>query len=78
MIYIFGAIAMFILVFGSEGRGFWSKNISYAGGLLWLGSIVWAFYTLGWKNGSFYLIGTLVVGAIFTNILRPLLNPHGH
>lgn len=69
---------MFLVVVGSEGRGTWSKNIATVGGLLWLTSVIIAFVSLGIKNGVFFLLGSFVLGAILTNILKPLLNPHGH
>lgn len=78
MIIASGIISMFVLVFGAEGRGDWSRNIAIVGGLLWLGSVVWGFYTYGVKGGIIYLVGTFVWGAILTAILKPLVNPHGH
>jgi len=77
MIYVFGIIAMLVVTFGSEGRGSWSKNIEIIGGLLWLASVIWAFFDLGLKGGFLFLIGTFVVGAILQAIFRPILNPRG-
>jgi hypothetical protein len=68
MIYLFAAIATFIMVLGMEGRGSSSKNITNVGVLLWIFSIIYVFYIL---------IGTLILGAILQKILRPILNPHG-
>jgi hypothetical protein len=70
MIYLFAAIATFIMVLGMEGRGSSSKNITNVGVLLWIFSIIYVFYI-------FILIGTLILGAILQKILRPILNPHG-
>lgn len=78
MIYLLGAIATFIMVFGMTGRGSWSRKIATVGGLLWLASVIGAFYLLTWQRGVLYLLGTFVLGAILQAILRPLLNPHGH
>jgi hypothetical protein len=77
MIYLFGAIATFIMVFGMEGRGSWSRNISVVGGLLWVISIALAFYYFSWRGGALFIVGTFVLGAILQKILRPFLNPHG-
>jgi hypothetical protein len=78
MLYVFGAVATFVAMFGSEGRGSWSGKIAMVGGILWLTSNVLAFYQLGFKEGSLFLLGTFIFAAILQKILRPFLNPHGH
>ena len=78
MIYLFAIVATFIMIFGMEGRGSWSKIISIVGGLLWFSVIVYAFWLFSWQIGLIFLIGTFVLGALLQRILRPLLNPHGH
>jgi len=78
MVIAVGIISMIVLVVGMEGRGTWSRNISYIGGVLWLGSVIWGFFHYGLKGGIIYLIGTLVWGAILSFILKPVLSPHGH
>ena len=78
LVYILGAISTFVMVFGMEGRGNWSKNIAIVGGLMWTASIVFAFYSLPWKSGLLFVFATFVFGVILEMILRPILNPHGH
>lgn len=70
-------MATFIMVFGMEGRGSWSKNIASVGGILWLLTVIYAFYIFPWQKGFYFLIGTLIVGAILQKILRPIINPRG-
>jgi hypothetical protein len=77
MIYFFGVVATLIMMIGQEGRGSWSQNISIVGGLLWLGSIVFAFYSTNWKTGLLFILGTLIFGAILKKLLRPILNKRG-
>ena len=78
LIYIFGAISTFVVVFGTEGRGQRSRIVSIFGGLLWLLLVIYAFYSLSWQKGTIFLIGTFILGAILQSILRPLLNPNRH
>ena len=78
MIYFLGILSVFIAVFGMEGRGSWSHNISVIGGILWLASVVLAFLKFSIGDGFLFLIGTFILGAILQRILRPLLNRHGH
>ena len=78
MPYLFGVIATLIMVFGMEGRGSWSRNISIVGGILWSLSIIYAFYVFSWQKGLVFLLATFVLGAVLQRILRSLLNPHGH
>lgn len=78
MIYLFGALSTFIMVFGMEGRGTWSNGISIVGGLLWLIAIIWGFFHFSVLMGFGFLLGTFVLGAILKRIFKPLLNPHGH
>jgi hypothetical protein len=77
MIYAAGAIATIIMVVGMTGRGEWSQGIATVGGLLWLASVIGAFYLLSWQRGLLFLLGTFVLGAILQSILRPFLNPRG-
>lgn len=77
MIIASGVISIFILVFGMEGRGDWSRTISWFGGVLWVGSVIWGFLHYGVKGGIAYLIGTIAWGAVLSLILKPILNPHG-
>lgn len=77
-LYALGLISVAIACFGMEGRGAWSKNIASGGGILWLVTIILGFIYLDLKGGIYFLIGTLVLGAILIKILRPILNPHGH
>ena len=77
MIYIFGIISTIIMVVGMAGRGSSSNKITLVGGWLWLCSVVTAFILLGFKNGLFFLIGSLVLAALLVNLLKPILNPHG-
>lgn len=78
MIYLFAAVATFVTIFGMEGRGVWSRNISVVGGLLWLFVIIYGFYFFPWQKSTSILLGTFVFGAISQGILRGLLNPRGH
>jgi len=78
MIYILGLVTTFVTVFGMEGRGSWSRIISNIGGILWLATIIYAFYIFSWWQGIFFLLGTFVLGAILQKVLRPILNAHGH
>lgn len=78
LVYIFGAISVFISCFGMEGRGTWSRHIASVGGILWMISVIAGFYFLGLTQGLLFLLGTFVLGAILTKVFRLILNPHGH
>lgn len=77
MIYLLGIITTFIMVFGMEGRGVWSRNISIIGGWLWFASVIFAFYSTDWKTGILFVLSTFILGAILKEIFKPLLNPKG-
>ena len=77
VIYLFGIIATFMMVFGIEGSGYFRRTIGSLSGLAWLATVVYVFYTFSTKQGALYLFGTLFLAAMLQKILHPLFHPHG-
>ena len=62
------ALAGFLLGFGDNGRGYWSKSISIAAGLIWLSAVVAEFAMHGLKVGLLALLASFVIAGITMRI----------
>lgn len=77
LIYVFGVVATFIMVFGIEGSGYFRRTLGSFCGLAWMVTIVYVFYRFPFKDGVVYLFGTLFLAAMLQKILHPFFHPHG-
>ena len=58
------ALAGFLLGFGDNGRGYFSKYISILAGLIWLPAVVAAFVMHSLWGGILALLASFVIAAI--------------
>ncbi len=54
------SIAGFLVGFGDGGRGRYSRWVSAAGGFVWLGGVIYAFYL----NGAWFGLGSIAASFV--------------
>lgn len=68
IIYIAIIVGVGMAIWGSQTRGYWSKNLRIIGGLIWLTSIIYTFYSFGVISGVVNILISFILGAIFQKI----------